>query len=89
LSAVILVFSGQAVLYVVRERRRLWSSRPAPGFCCRQWQTWLIIATIATRGILMTALPLIWVGAPLGAAVVFAFALDLAKVAVFNRLRMA
>lgn len=38
LAAVTLVFGGQAVLYVVRERRRLWSSRPS---------LWLIASSVA------------------------------------------
>jgi H+-transporting ATPase len=36
----------------------------------------------------MSSVPLLWVGAVLGATVVFAFVLDLVKVAIFGRLRM-
>lgn len=89
LAVVILAFSGQAVLYVVRERRRIWSSGPDIWLVLASVADVLIIATLATRGILMTSLPLIWVGSTLGAAVVFAFALDTAKVVIFKRLGMA
>ncbi|ABE34449.1 HAD ATPase, P-type, IC family protein [Paraburkholderia xenovorans LB400] len=88
LAAVILVFSGQAVLYVVRERRRLWSSRPGRWLIVSSIADVSIIATLATRGILMSPLPLQWIGAMLGAAIVFAFVLDFVKVAAFARLKM-
>ncbi|SAL87550.1 hypothetical protein AWB67_07432 [Caballeronia terrestris] len=88
LTVVILAFSGQAVLYVVRERRRLWSSYPGRWPVLSSVVDVALIATLATRGILMSPLPLLWVGAVSGAAVVFAFVLDLDKVAVFGRLMM-
>jgi H+-transporting ATPase len=88
LTVVILAFSGQAVLYVVRERRRLWSSYPGRWLVLSSVVDLALIATLATRGILMSPLPLLWVGAVSGAAVVFAFVLDLVKVAVFGRLMM-
>jgi H+-transporting ATPase len=88
LAVVILAFSGQAVLYVVRERRRLWSSCPGRWLVLSSVVDVSLIATLATRGILMSSVPLLWVGAVLGATVVFAFVLDLVKVAIFGRLRM-
>jgi H+-transporting ATPase len=88
LAVVILAFSGQAVLYVVRERRRLWSSRPGRWLILSSVVDVSLIAALATRGILMPSLPLLWIGAVLGAAVVFAFVLDLLKVAIFGRLKM-
>jgi len=48
-----------------------------------------IIATLATRGILMTPLPSSLVIATLAAATVFAFVLDEVKHLLFMRLRMA
>jgi H+-transporting ATPase len=88
LTVVILAFSGQAVLYVVRERRRLWSSCPGRWLVLSSVVDVLLIATLATRGILMSPLPLLWVGVMFGAAATFAFVLDLVKVAVFGRLKM-
>ncbi|MDR3529165.1 MAG: HAD-IC family P-type ATPase [Rhodopila sp.] len=89
LAAIVLVFSGQGVLYAVRERRRLWSSRPSIWMMASSVIDVCIIGTLATRGILMTALPLSVVIGVLSAAVVFAFALDVVKAAVFKRLKMA
>jgi H+-transporting ATPase len=89
LAAITLVFSGQSVLYVVRERRRLWSSRPSLWLMVSSVVDVGIIATLALGGILMTALPVSTVAATMAAAVVFAFAIDIVKVAIFARLRMA
>jgi H+-transporting ATPase len=88
LAVVILAFSGQAVLYVVRERRRLWSSRPGRWLILSSVVDVSLIAALATRGILMSSLPVLYVGTVFGAAIVFAFALDLVKVALFGRLKM-
>ena len=89
LAAITLVFSGQAVFYVVRERRRLWSSRPSVWVVLSSVADVLIIASLATGGLLMAALPLVVVGSVFGAAVVFAFVLDAVKATVFARFNMA
>jgi H+-transporting ATPase len=88
LAAVTLVFSGQAVLYVVRERDRLWHSRPSDWLLVSSVADVTIIATLASFGIVMTALPVGIVFAVLLAAAAFAFVLDLVKVAIFARLKM-
>jgi H+-transporting ATPase len=89
LTVVTLVCSGQAIFYVSRERRHLWSSRPG---------TWLIASSIldialfgalATRGILMAPLPAAIVAGVFGAAIVLAFCLDTVKVMLFRRLAIA
>jgi H+-transporting ATPase len=89
LAAVVLVFSGQAVMYVVRERRRFWCSRPSGWLIASSVADVMIIGTLATQGILMAALPLAIVAGVFAAAVAFAFVLDQVKVAVLTRLRMA
>jgi len=88
LAAVTLVFSGQAVMYSVRERERLWSSRPSTWLMASSVVDVLIIGTLAISGILMTALPVSVVLGVLAAAVVFALVLDTVKAAIFARLRM-
>jgi H+-transporting ATPase len=89
LSIVTLIFSGQAILYVVRERRHLWSSRPSPWLMIASVGDLLIIATLATRGILMHPLPVAVVAGLLAVTVVFGVLLDLIKVQVFRRLQIA
>jgi H+-transporting ATPase len=49
----------------------------------------LIASTMANRRIAMAPLPLRVIGGTLAAAVVFAFAVDITKVPVFHRLRIA
>jgi H+-transporting ATPase len=88
LAAVILVFSGQAVLYVVRERKHLWSSRPSTWLLLSSAADVLIIGALATHGILMAALPLDVVLGVFLTAAGFAFVLDSVKLAVFRRLDM-
>jgi H+-transporting ATPase len=85
LSIVTLVFSGQAILYVVRERRHMWSSRPSTLLMIGSAADLLIIAILATRGILMKPLPLAVVVVLLAVTVVFSLLLDLIKAPVFRR----
>ncbi len=89
LALVALVFGSEATLYVVRERRRMWSSRPSLWVIVSSVCDVLIIATLATRGIAMAALPLSLVAWTLAAAAGFACVLDLVKVPVFRRLGMS
>ena len=89
LAVVVLVFSGQAVLYVVRERRRLWSSSPSFWLMLSSVIDISIITTLATRGILMTPLQPSVVVATFAAAAMFAFVLDQVKHLAFMRLKMA
>ena len=88
LSIVALIFGGQAILYVVRERRHLWSSRPSTWLMVASATDVLIIAMLATRGILMHPLPADVVAALFAAAVAFGFLLDLIKVLLFRRLHI-
>ena len=88
LTLVTLVFNGQAVFYVVRERRRIWSSRPSLVVVLASAADILIIPSLAANGFLMKALPLPVIGGVFLSAVVFAFALDTIKVATFRILKM-
>ncbi len=88
-AALILVFSGEAVLYVVRERRHIWSSRPSVAFMLSSVVDVTIFATLARTGILMAPLPLSVVAGLLVGAIAFALVLDGVKVAIFHRLKMA
>jgi len=84
-----LVLSGQAVFYVARERRRLWSSRPGRWLIASSVVDLTILGALAVNGVLMTALPLSMLAGLLVAAVAFALALDNVKVLLFRRLRVA
>ena len=84
-----LVFNGQAVFYVARERRRMWASRPSTIVVASSVADILVIPFLAWRGILMAPLPLSWIGGLFGSAVALALLLDAAKMELFRRLRMA
>jgi H+-transporting ATPase len=83
------VFGNQATTYTNRERQRLGSSRPSAWLVASSVVDVLIAATLATWGIGMTALPIWAVGGTLLAAAVFAFLVDVVKVPVFQRLKIA
>jgi H+-transporting ATPase len=88
LTMVSLVFSNQAIFYSVRERRRLWSSRPSAIVMACSAAELLIIPGLALGGLLMA--PLRWqiIGTALVAAVVFTFLLDACKAVVFRILKI-
>jgi H+-transporting ATPase len=85
LAFLILVFGGQGTLYLVRERGHLWNSRPS------RWMLWsscadiAVVIVLAIKGILMSALPPLIVLALLGAVLVYLFAVDYLKIAIFRQ----
>jgi H+-transporting ATPase len=88
LTMVNLVFNGQAIYYVVRERRRIWSSMPSRTVLVCSLVDILLVPGLAIFGILMAPLPP-WIVASLFAgAMVFALLLDQVKMAIFERLNM-
>jgi H+-transporting ATPase len=88
LTLVTLLFSGQAIFYVVRERRRLWSSWPSRIVIASSIADLSIIPAMAVCGILMTPLPAAVVFAVFAASLALALVLDQVKIAVFGWLRM-
>jgi H+-transporting ATPase len=89
LTVVTLVFNGEAVFYVVRERRRMWSSRPSAIVIAASIADILIIPTFAASGVFMAPLSLPMILAVFASAVALAFVLDAVKAAIFGRLRMS
>jgi H+-transporting ATPase len=89
MTLVTLAFNGQAVFYVVRERKRLWSSWPSPIVLVSSTVDLLIIATLALQGILMAPLSLSIVASILAAAFVLAFIMDQVKIWLFAYFKMA
>jgi H+-transporting ATPase len=89
LAMIALVFGSEATLYSIRERRRLWSSRPSLWVVVSTVCDILIISTLVTRGIAMRPLSMFVVGGTLLAAAIFAFIVDFAKAPVFKRLGIA
>jgi len=88
LAFVVIVFGNQATTYTNRARQRLWSTRPSGWLLLSSAADLAIASTMANRGLAMTPLPLLVIGATLAGAVVFAFAVDVVKVPVFRRLQI-
>ena len=85
LTVVTMIYSGQAICYVARERRRMWRSRPASLLVLGSFAEVAVFSTLASRGYLMAALsPYIMIGV-FGAAMVLALVLDSVKLALFRR----
>ena len=89
LTVVTLVYSGQAIFYVSRERRHLWSSRPGSWLIASSILDIMLFSTLATQGILMAPLPVTIVACVFGAAIMLAFCLDIVKVMLFRHLAIA
>jgi H+-transporting ATPase len=83
---VMLVLTGQATVYLVRERRRFFRSVPSRWLLGSTALDLVVVATLAWRGILMAAVPLVDLAVLAGAVALAAVLLDGVKVAVFRRL---
>ncbi|KAA0087586.1 HAD family hydrolase [Paraburkholderia sp. T12-10] len=89
LTFVALVFGSQATLYAIRQRRRMWGSRPSLWLVASSVTDVLLAVILAVGGIAMTALPVAVVAGMLAAAVAFAVVLNALKIPLFAHLRIA
>jgi H+-transporting ATPase len=89
MTLVTLACNGQAVFYVVRERRRLWSSRPSLLVFVSSIVDLLIIGALALGGILMAPLAPSIVAGIFAAAVILALIMDQVKLWLFVHFKMA
>ena len=89
LAMIALVFGGEGALYALRERQHLWNSLPGRWVIVASIGDFLIISTLAVRGLAMQALPVAVVLSVFAAAILFAFLMDLVKVPVFRKLQIA
>jgi H+-transporting ATPase len=87
-TVVTLVFSGQAIFYVAREREHLWSSRPGKWLIISSVIDLTLITFLAVNGFLMKPLAIVVVAGLLAATVVFSLLLDLVKLALFHRFKI-
>ena len=88
LAVVAIVFGSQATIYALRDRQHLWGLRPSVWLVSSSVADVLIISTLATFGIAMSALPIWVVGGEFAAAVVFGVFLDLIKIPLFGKLQI-
>jgi H+-transporting ATPase len=89
LSMVAIVFGSQATTYVIRGRQYLWGLRPSIWLVLSSVADIVIISTLAVFGIAMTPLPIEIVACEFAAAIGFGLVLDVVKIPVFAKLRIA
>lgn len=82
---VMLVFTGQGTVYLVRERHHFWHSRPSRWLMLSSLLDIVIVSVLATQGILMTAIGPELVGGLLLLVLVFLTAVDFFKIQLFRR----
>ena len=80
-----LVFSGQTTVYVVRERGRFWSSLPGRTLLVASLCDLLVVSGLATLGILMAPVSPLLIGLTFALALVFMLLLDQIKRWVVRR----
>jgi H+-transporting ATPase len=88
LAFVTLVFGNQAVLYVVRERRRMWRSMPSMWLMASSVADVAIVSTLALSGTLMEPLPWRLMAAVAATAIGFTLILDQIKLPVISALKI-
>lgn len=89
LAFVSLVFLGQATVYVLRDRRRLWSSSPSKWLVASSTINVAIAILLGLAGWLMAPLPAWIIGELFVATLLFALVLDLLKAFVFATFGLA
>jgi H+-transporting ATPase len=81
---VMLVFTGQSNVYLVRERDHLWHSLPSRWLMLSSVADVMAVSFLATKGVLMAPIPWTFVASLLGAVVVFALLVDSLKILIFR-----
>jgi len=83
---VMLVFSGQANVYLVRERSHFWRSPPSRWLVFSTIVDILVVSLLASQGILMAGISITLILSLLLLTVLYMIALDFLKVTVFRHL---
>ncbi|OGT08615.1 MAG: plasma-membrane proton-efflux P-type ATPase [Gammaproteobacteria bacterium GWE2_37_16] len=85
ITFLLLVFTGQGNIYLVRERKHIWHSMPGKWLLFSSLMDILIVSVLATQGILMTAISSLFVAALFSLVVFYLVIIDFIKVPVFRR----
>lgn len=89
LAFVTLVVGGQATVYVVRERKHMWHSRPGSWLVLSSLLDVGIACALAISGTFMAPLAALIVAAVVAGALAFSLVLDVAKSVAFRYLKIA
>ncbi len=84
---VMLVFTGQGMVYLVRERRHFWNSRPSRWMVLSSIVDVSVVWLLSVRGVLMAPLPNSVIVSVILACVLYLIALDFVKVSILRRLK--
>jgi H+-transporting ATPase len=85
---VMLVFSGQATVYMVRERHHFWCSRPSRWLLMSSLLDVLIVSVMATQGILMAPIGPSLVGSVLALVLLYLVVVDFFKTRAIQYLHL-
>jgi len=88
LTFTMLVFAGQGMMFVLRERGRMWNSRPSLLLMSFSLADIIVISAVAIFGFLTPPLPPATILTLLGATALFVLAMDQVKVIVFRHIRI-
>jgi len=83
-----LVFSGQATVYVVRERDHFWKTRPVNWLFAATGADVAVVSALAVGGVLMTPLALPYVALVFAIAAAFMFVMDPVKIVALRRFNL-
>jgi H+-transporting ATPase len=81
-----LVFTGQGNVYLVRERRHFWNSRPSGWLVASSCADIAVVSFLASKGILMAAISPALILGLLAVVLVFLILVDFFKVWLFSSL---
>jgi H+-transporting ATPase len=88
LMFVMLVFSGQGTVYLVRERHHFWHSMPSRWILLSSAVDLVVVSLLASRGIFMAPVPLSLVVLTSGAILIYTCLVDFLKIRIFVHLRV-
>jgi H+-transporting ATPase len=81
-----LVFSGQGTVYLVREHGHFWASRPSRWLLVASAADIATVSALAVHGVLMAAVSPVLVAGLMATVAVYLTVLDFAKIRLFRRL---
>lgn len=85
----VLVYSGQATVYLVRERRHFWNSRPGQSLLVTSTAAVIVVSLFAAFGVLMAPLSPFLILATFALVVAFAIPLDFLKIWLFRCVKIS
>jgi H+-transporting ATPase len=83
-----LVYSGQGTIYLVRERKHFWNSKPSKWMLIGTTVDILVVGLLATQGILMAPIPVLLVVEIIGVVTIYLILLDFIKVIIFSKMNL-